>query len=163
MDSSQLVTGKVLRLGDHIDTDVVIPARFMQAYDRLGAHVFEGLGPDYPKRAAAARILLAGRNFGCGSSREQAVMAIAQAGIRVIVAKSFARIFYRNAVNLALPLLEGEVDVADGAELEVNVLTGRIVEKASGRSFETRPLPAEARAIVDAGGLVEYLKKRIHS
>jgi 3-isopropylmalate/(R)-2-methylmalate dehydratase small subunit len=133
----------------------------MQAYDRLGEHVFEGLGPEYPNRARQSPILVAGRNFGCGSSREQAVMAIQQAGIRVVIARSFARIFYRNAVNLALPLLEGDVAIDDGAEAEADPASGRVVDVASGRVFAARPLPSEARAIVEAGGLVEFLRGRL--
>jgi 3-isopropylmalate dehydratase small subunit len=156
-----IVRGPVLRLGDQIDTDVVIPARFMQAYDRLGEHAFAGMGEGFPARARLARILVAGRNFGCGSSREQAVMAIQQAGIQVVVAQSFARIFYRNAINLALPILEGAVEVADGAEAEVHLEEGTFRALPSGPAQRIRPLPAEARAIVEAGGLVEFLRRRL--
>ena len=155
------LTGKALRLGADLNTDVIIPARFMQDWDRLGEHVFEGEGPDLPKRAKASAFVVAGKNFGCGSSREQAVMAIKQAGIACVVAPSFARIFYRNAINLALPVLEADVDVADGATLEVDLGSGRIVERATGRAWQARPLSAEARAIVEDGGLIEHLKKKL--
>jgi len=103
---------------------------------------------------------VAGRNFGCGSSREQAVMAIQQAGVKCVIAPSFAGIFYRNAVNLALPVLEADVDVADGAEIEVDVASGRIHEPASGKTWQAPPLPEVARRIIEDGGLVEHMKRR---
>ncbi len=152
--------GPALRLGENLNTDVIIPARFMQDWDHLGEHVFEGEDPGLPARANASKFVVAGRNFGCGSSREQAVMAIKQAGIACVIAPTFARIFYRNAINLALPVLEANVDCEDGAELEVDLTSGRIVEVSSGRSWQAPPMPAEVRAIVDAGGLLEHLKKR---
>jgi 3-isopropylmalate dehydratase small subunit len=152
--------GRALRLGPDMDTDRIIPARFMQDWERLGEHVFEGEDASLPQRARASAFVVAGKNFGCGSSREQAVMAIQQAGIRCVIAPSFARIFYRNAINLALPLLEADVGCADGAELDVDVASGRVVDVASGREWRAPPLPAEARAIVEDGGLIEHLKKR---
>ncbi|MHB8604240.1 MAG: LeuD/DmdB family oxidoreductase small subunit [Thermoplasmatota archaeon] len=154
------LAGNVLRLGADINTDVIIPARFMQDYERLGEHVFEGEGADLPRRAKASAFVVAGKNFGCGSSREQAVMAIRQAGVKAVIAPSFARIFYRNAVNLALPLLEADVDVADGAALEVDLASGEILEPSSGRSWRARPLPPEAKRIVDDGGLIPHLQKK---
>jgi len=150
----------VLRLGPNMDTDRIIPARFMQDWERLGDHVFEGEDAALPAKAKASAFVVAGRNFGCGSSREQAVMAIKQAGVRCVIAPTFAGIFYRNAVNLALPVLEADVDCEDGAELEVDVATGRIVEPATGRSWEAKPLPDVARAIIDDGGLVEHMKRK---
>jgi 3-isopropylmalate dehydratase small subunit len=144
-----------------MDTDRIIPARFMQDWDRLGEHVFEGEDPGLPARAKRSAFVVAGKNFGCGSSREQAVMAIKQAGVKCVIAPSFARIFYRNAINLALPLLEADVDCADGAQLDVDVASGRIVDVASGRAWQAPPLPAEARAIVEDGGLIEHLKKKL--
>ncbi len=155
------VTGKVLRLGSDVNTDVIIPARFMQDWDHLGDRAFEGESPDLPARAKAAAFVVAGRNFGCGSSREQAVMAIRQAGVRCVIAPSFARIFHRNAINLALPVLEADVDVADGAVLTVDFDAGDITEPATGRAWRARPLPAEVRAIIEDGGLIEHLKKRL--
>jgi 3-isopropylmalate dehydratase small subunit len=152
--------GKVLRLGDDLNTDVIIPARFMQDWERLGDHVFEGESPDLPKRAKAAAFVVAGKNFGCGSSREQAVMAIKQAGIRCVVAKSFAYIFYRNAINLALPVLEADLDAADGDELDVDLATGVIRNLTTGAVFQGRGLPEDVRPIVEAGGLIPYLKKK---
>jgi methanogen homoaconitase small subunit len=152
------VRGKVLRLPANLNTDVIIPARFMQDWDHLGDHVFEGEDPALPARAKASAFVVAGRNFGCGSSREQAVMAIKQAGIRCVIAPSFAGIFYRNAVNLALPILEADLDVEDGAEIEVDLATGRIVTPAG--IAQAPPMPEEARRIVEDGGLIEHMRKR---
>lgn len=152
--------GPVLRLGPNVNTDVIIPARFMQDWEHLGDHVFEGEDAALPAKAKRSTFVVAGRNFGCGSSREQAVMAIKQAGVQCVIAPTFAGIFYRNAVNLALPVLEADVDVADGALLEADPATGRIHEPASGRTWQARPLPEVARAIIDDGGLVEHMKRK---
>lgn len=154
------VRGKVLRLGADLNTDVIIPARFMQNWETLGDHVFEGEDPSLPTRAKRSAFVVAGRNFGCGSSREQAVMAIKQAGIRCVIAPTFAGIFYRNSINLALHLVEADVDVPDGAEIEVDLDTGRITDPATGREWQGKPLPKEAKAIVDDGGLIEHMKKK---
>ena len=150
-----------MRLGSDVNTDVIMPARFMQDWERLGDHVFEGEDPGLPAKAKRSAFVVAGKNFGCGSSREQAVMAIKQAGIQCVIAPTFARIFYRNAINLALPVLEADVDCADGAELEVDLATGRITETSSGRAWQAPPLPKEAREIVEAGGLIEHLKQKM--
>ena len=152
--------GRVLRLGANMDTDRIIPARFMQDWERLGDHAFEGEDAALPARAKESAFVVAGRNFGCGSSREQAVMAIKQAGVKCVIAPTFAGIFYRNAVNLALPVLEADVDCADGAELEVDVATGDISEPATGRAWKAKPLPEVARRIVEDGGLVEHMRKK---
>lgn len=152
--------GKVLRLPANMDTDRIIPARFMQDWEHLGDHVFEGEDADLPARAKASAFVVAGRNFGCGSSREQAVMAIKQAGIQCVIAPTFAGIFYRNAVNLALPVLEADIDCDDGAELEVDATAGLIREPASGKEWKASPLPDVARRIIDDGGLVEHMKRR---
>lgn len=155
-----MLRGKALRLGPDLNTDVIIPARFMQDWDHLGDHVFEGEDPGLPAKAKASAFVVAGKNFGCGSSREQAVMAIKQAGIQCVIAPTFARIFYRNSINLALPALEADVDCEDGAELEVDLETGTIREPATGRSWQAPPLPEEARRIVEDGGLIEHLRKK---
>ena len=143
-----------------MDTDRIIPARFMQDWEHLGDHVFEGEDAALPAKAKQSAFVVAGRNFGCGSSREQAVMAIKQAGVQCVIAPTFAGIFYRNAVNLALPVLEADVDCADGAELEVDTATGRIVEPATGKTWQAKPLPEVARGIIEDGGLVEHMRKK---
>ena len=142
-----------------MDTDRIIPARFMQDWEHLGDHVFEGEDAALPAKAKASAFVVAGRNFGCGSSREQAVMAIKQAGVQCVIAPSFAGIFYRNAVNLALTVLEADIDCEDGAELVVDLTSGSINDQA-GRSWQAKPMPEVARRIVEDGGLVEHMKKR---
>lgn len=154
------VQGRVLRLPANMDTDRIIPARFMQDWDRLGDHVFEGEDAGLPHRAKMSAFVVAGKNFGCGSSREQAVMAIKQAGVKCVIAPSFAGIFYRNAVNLALPVLEADVDCLDDAVLDVDIATGQIQEPSSGRTWQAKPMPDVARKIVDDGGLIEHMKKK---
>ena len=155
--------GKILRLGANLNTDVIIPARFMQDWAHLGDHAFEGEDATLPARAKRSAFVVAGKNFGCGSSREQAVMAIRQAGVKCVIAPSFARIFYRNAINLALPVLEADVDCADGSDLDVDLTTGAILDVASGRAWRAPPLPEEARRIVADGGLIDHLKKKMRA
>lgn len=159
-DGGAMLEGKVLRLPANMDTDRIIPARFMQDWERLGDHAFEGEDAALPARAKESAFVVAGRNFGCGSSREQAVMAIKQAGVKAVIAPTFAGIFYRNAVNLALPVLEADVDVEDGAHIEVDLADGAIREPASGRAWRGKAMPEVARRIVDDGGLIEHVKKR---
>ena len=143
-----------------MDTDRIIPARFIQDWEHLGDHVFEGEDAALPGKAKESAFVVAGRNFGCGSSREQAVMAIKQAGVKCVIAPTFAGIFYRNAVNLALPVLEADVDCDDGAELEVDTASGRIVEPSTGKTWQAKPLPEVARGIIEDGGLVEHMKRK---
>ena len=143
-----------------MDTDRIIPARFMQDWEHLGDHVFEGEDAALPAKAKQSAFVVAGKNFGCGSSREQAVMAIQQAGVKCVIAPTFARIFYRNAINLALPVLEADVDCEDGAVLDVDVTNGLIKDVHSGREWKAPPLPPEAKQIVDDGGLIEHMKRK---
>lgn len=159
-------TGKALCVGDHIDTDAIIPARFLVSTDpaELGSHCMEGLDPEWIKKVRpGASILVAGRNFGCGSSREHAPVAILGAGIPVVLAGSFARIFYRNAFNMGLlPLEIGEdFKVGEGDQLEVDMDAGSITNLTSGQKTALQPMPATMRALLDAGGLVGYVKKRL--
>ena len=160
-------TGKSLVVGDHIDTDAIIPARFLVSTDpvELGSHCMEGMDPDWLKKVTpGASVMVAGRNFGCGSSREHAPVAIVGAGIPVVIAHSFARIFYRNAFNMGLVPIEVGDDVAEfkeGDEVEVDMQKGTISNKTSGKVIEFPPLPEAMRAILDAGGLAELVKKRL--
>jgi 3-isopropylmalate/(R)-2-methylmalate dehydratase small subunit len=159
--------GKALCLGDHIDTDAIIPARFLVTSDpaELGAHCMEGLDPLWIAKVTPGKsLLVAGRNFGCGSSREHAPVAILGAGIDVVLAHSFARIFYRNAFNMGLlPLEVGEdfAAFAEGDEVEVDMASGRIANKTSRKSIVFPPLPETMRAILEAGGLAAFVKKRL--
>jgi 3-isopropylmalate/(R)-2-methylmalate dehydratase small subunit len=158
--------GRAHKVGDHIDTDAIIPAPFLVTTDpmELGRHCMAGLEPDWIKRVAPGDIIVAGENFGCGSSREHAPIAIKGAGIDVVAAKSFARIFYRNAFNMGLILLEiGEAAqaIADGDQLEVDVERGVIRNTTRSDEIVCQPVPPFMRDILDAGGLVGYVRARL--
>ena len=160
-------TGKTLTLGDHIDTDAIIPAVHLVSTDpeELGRHCMEGMDPKWlDKVAPGASVIIAGRNFGCGSSREHAPVAIVGAGIPVVVAHSFARIFYRNSFNMGLVPIEIGDAVAgftEGDEVEVDMAAGKIANKTTGKVIDFPPLPESMRAILDAGGLAPFVKTRL--
>ncbi len=161
-----LVNGNAHKVGAHIDTDAIIPARFLVTTDAevLGANCMEGLTPGWVGRVKKNDILVAEENFGCGSSREHAPIAILGAGIPVVVAKSFARIFYRNGFNMGLVLLEVGDDIEklrDGDELEVDTDAGRIRNKTTGVEIICAKVPPFMQELLDAGGLVPYVKKRL--
>jgi len=161
-----LVTGKAHKVGAHIDTDAIIPARFLVTTDTelLGSNCMEGLEPGWIKRVQKNDIMVAGENFGCGSSREHAPLALLGAGIPVVVAKSFARIFYRNSFNMGLVLLEvgDEVDkLRDGDQLEVNLDAGLIKNLTTGETIVCPKVARSMQDLLDAGGLVPYVKKRL--
>jgi 3-isopropylmalate/(R)-2-methylmalate dehydratase small subunit len=151
---------RVWKFGDNIDTDAIIPGRFLVLNDpaELAAHAFEGTSELFARQVRPGDIVVGGRNFGCGSSREHAPLALLGAGVRVIIAQSFARIFYRNAVNVGLlPLVCAEADkFPDGSELSVDLAGGII--RAHGATYRVDPVPSFLQAIVDAGGLVSYAK-----
>ena len=159
------VTGKVWRYGDNIDTDVIIPARYLNSFDPkdLAAHCMEDIDESFAKNVKSGDIMVGGANFGCGSSREHAPVAIKAAGIPVIVAASFARIFYRNGINIGLPLLEIGDDAAKikaGDKLRVDTGTGTVENLTTGDVFHAPPLPGFVQEIADAGGLINYIKSR---
>ncbi len=162
-------TGKALVVGDHIDTDAIIPARFLVTTDpkELGSHCMEGMDTDWIKKVVpGASVRVAGRNFGCGSSREHAPISMTGAGIPVVIAHSFARIFYRNAFNMGLvPIEVGDAyaQFKEGDELEVDLDSGKITDKTTGAVVDFPPLPKDMRAILDAGGLAEFVKKRLQA
>ena len=161
-----LFKGTVRKVGDHIDTDAIIPARFLVTGDPkiLGEKCMSGLDPEWVKQVQQGDILVAGRNFGCGSSREHAPIAILGAGIPVVVGHSFARIFYRNAFNTGLLLFEigDEInEIADGDTLEINTETGVLTDVTTGKTFTCPPIPASMAEIVSKGGLVKYVKARL--
>lgn len=151
---------RVWKFGDDIDTDAIIPGRFLTIYDpaELAKHAFEGTRDEFAKEAREGDVVAGGTNFGCGSSREHAPLALLGAGVRVVVAKSFARIFYRNAVNTGLlPLVCPEADtIRDGATVAVDLAGGYI--EADGKRLPIEPVPGFMKEIVDAGGLVAYAK-----
>ena len=160
--------GKAHKVGEHIDTDAIIPARFLVTTDskQLGENCMSGLEPDWVKRVAPGDIMVAGRNFGCGSSREHAPIAILGAGMQVVIGHSFARIFYRNSFNMGLLLMEvgDDVDkINDGDELEIDAATGVIRDLTNGAQITCPPLPKSMAVILDKGGLVGYVKERLAS
>ena len=158
------IEGRVWKFGDNIDTDIIIPARFLNVSDKteLARHCFMDHRPDFIEKVHEGDVIVGGSNFGCGSSREHAPLAIKESGVRVIIAKSYARIFYRNSFNIGLPLLESE-EAADALEesdrICVDLKTGKILEKKSGAHFHAKVIPDFMRQIIQSGGLVEYIKK----
>lgn len=158
--------GRVHKVGAHIDTDAIIPARFLVTTDpgELGANCMEGLEPGWIKRVEPGDVMVAEENFGCGSSREHAPISILGAGIKVVVAHSFARIFYRNGFNMGLTLLEvgeGVNKINDGDELDIDAAGGVIRNLTSGESITCQPVPDSMRELLDNGGLVPYVRKRL--
>jgi 3-isopropylmalate/(R)-2-methylmalate dehydratase small subunit len=158
--------GKAHKYGDNINTDVILPARYLNISDpaELARHCMEGIDGEFISRAQPGDIILAGAHFGSGSSREHAPLAIKAAGISCVIAKSFARIFSRNAVNIGLPILECEeaVEKSDpGDTLEVELTTGQIENVSKGLSFRAKPYPDFMLGIISAAGLVAYTKQRI--
>lgn len=154
---------KVWRYGDHVDTDVIIPARYLNISDfkELSEHAMEDIDTTFAPHVQPGNIIVAGRNFGCGSSREHAPIVIQQKGVACIIAESFARIFYRNAINIGLPVLEiGEEakKIQAGDQVEVDFDKGEIHVVNKGLTIKTHPLPAFVRKIAEAGGLVNYVK-----
>ena len=158
--------GKTHKVGDHIDTDAIIPARFLVTTDvkKLGENCMEGLEPGWIKRVADGDFMVAGRNFGCGSSREHAPVSIAGAGMPVVIAHSFARIFYRNSFNMGLLLLEvGDAvsTISDGDALEVDTDAGIIRNKTTGKEIPFPPLPPSMQDLLQRGGLIPYVQSRL--
>jgi 3-isopropylmalate/(R)-2-methylmalate dehydratase small subunit len=159
-------SGTAHRYGRDIDTDVIIPARYLNTSDpaELAAHCLEDLDAAFVGKVSAGDILVAEENFGCGSSREHAPIAIKHAGVSVVIAKSFARIFYRNAINTGLPIMEAPeaVDgISDGDEVTVDAETGLITNVTTGQSWQAQPVPPFVRDIIEGGGLVEAARVKL--
>lgn len=160
-----MIKGRVWRFGDHINTDLIIPGRYLDdnSVKNLAAHVMEDADPDFPKNVAKGDILVAGRNFGCGSSREQAPLALKYAGVSAVVAGSFARIFYRNAINVGLPVIvcpEAASRIETGDVVELDLRGGRLA-LPDGPVLSFDPLPDFLVVILEEGGLVPYTRKRL--
>ena len=158
--------GKVFKYGSHVDTDAIVPARHLNLLEPadLARHCMEDLDADFTGKVKSGDIIVADDNFGCGSSREHAPVAIKASGISCVIAKSFARIFFRNAINIGLPLLECEEaarDIKAGDTVEVDLASGAITNLSSGKSFTSKAYPEFMMQIVQAGGLVEYTKKKL--
>lgn len=157
------VSGRVFKYGDNIDTDVIIPARYLTSADpeHLKAHCMEDIDKSFISRVKPGDIMVAGRNFGCGSSREHAPVAIKACGVSLVIANDFARIFYRNSINVGLPILEcseAALKINDGDEIEADFDTGIITDKTTGERFNSRPFPVFIKNIMANGGLVGYTK-----
>jgi len=156
--------GKVLKYGDNVDTDVIIPARYLNTIDKkeLASHCMEDIDKDFVNKVSAGDIMVAGYNFGCGSSREHAPIAIQASGVSLVIAKSFARIFYRNSINIGLAILEcpeAADAIRDGDTVEADLDAGIIYNRTTGEQFKTQPFPAFIQTIITNGGLVESIRK----
>ena len=159
------VQGKVWKFGDDVDTDLILPAQYLNITDgdELAKLCFSDLRPEFARGVSPGDIMVAGKNFGCGSSREHAPLAIKMAGIKVIIAKSFARIFYRNAFNIGLPLIESKEaaeSLSDGDTAIVDIATGEIKKVDGNEIFYAKPIPEFMQEFINAGGLVEYIRNK---
>ena len=156
--------GKAFKYADNVDTDVIIPARYLNTPDAeaLSRHCMEDIDPDFVKRVSKGDVIVAGWNFGCGSSREHAPLVIKTCGTGCVIAKSFARIFYRNAINIGLPILECEqaaAEISTGDEVKVNFDTGEIYDLTTGKNYQAQPFPQFIQHIITSGGLLNSLKE----
>jgi len=160
-----MITGKAVRFGDNVDTDVILPGKYMTLTDRveLAKHAMEGLDSTFATKIRSGAIVVGGRNFGCGSSREQAPLALKHAGVRCVLAESFARIFFRNSINIGLPVLEcrgisGKVE--EGDELAVDLEKGVVENRSKNSTLQATRLPSFIMEILRDGGLIEHLRRR---
>ncbi len=162
--ADMIFEGNVIKYADNVDTDVIIPARYLNTIDKkeLASHCMEDLDATFSERVKTHKIIVAGNNFGCGSSREHAPLAIKESGVTLVIAKTFARIFYRNAINIGLAILEcpeAAEAISDGDEVVADMEKGIITDKTTGKSFTTKPFPAFIGKIIAEGGLMESIKK----
>lgn len=156
----QIIAGKVWRFGKDVDTDLIIAARYLNTSvpEELAKHVMEDADPDFVKKMSPGDIIVAGENFGCGSSREHAPIALKAAGIAAVIAPTFARIFYRNAFNMGLPIFElpESAEIEEGDEVSIDMDAGTIVNKSKGKSYVFTPIPEFMQELLNAGGLMDY-------
>ena len=160
-----MIRGKTWKFGDHVDTDVIIPARYLNAPEpsELAKHCMEDIDSSFAGAVQAGDIMVGGWNFGCGSSREHAPVAIQASGISCVIAASFARIFYRNSINIGFPILEcpeASEAIKAGDIVTVDTETGKITDETTGQVFEAKPFPPFIQKIVESGGLLPYLKEK---
>jgi len=159
-----IIKGKVHKYQDNINTDEIIPARYLNTTDPavLGSHCLEDLDKDFPKKVKKGDILVVGKNFGCGSSREHAVVALKAAGVAAVVAESYARIFFRNAINTGLPVfISKDTDkIKQGDIIEINGTSGTIKNFSDGKTYQAEPLPEFLEKIIKSGGLISYVRSR---
>ena len=156
---------KIYVYGDNVDTDVIIPARYLNASDEtsLASHCMEDIDTSFASTVEQGDIMVGGSNFGCGSSREHAPLAIKASGIKCVIAASFARIFYRNAINIGFPIMESPeaaADIKPGDQIDVDFATGKITNQTSGKTYQAAPFPTFINGIIENGGLMESLKAR---
>ncbi len=161
-----LLQGKTWRFGNDVDTDLIIPARYLNTSDpvELAKHCMEDADPTFAGKVSPGEIIVAGKNFGCGSSREHAPIAIKAAGVSCVIAASFARIFYRNSINIGLPILESpeaSQAIAEGSIVSVDVATGTITDQSTGKTYQAAPFPPFMQSLINAGGLIEYVKTKM--
>lgn len=157
--------GHVFKFGDNVDTDVIIPARYLNSSDpkELAAHCMEDIDQEFVKKVSSGDIIVATKNFGCGSSREHAPIAIKAAGVSCVIAETFARIFYRNAINIGLPIIEcpeAAQGIAAGDEVEVDFDSGIITDKTTGATYQGQAFPPFMQKIIDSEGLVNYINQK---
>ena len=157
--------GRVFKYGDNVDTDVIIPARYLNSSDpaELATHCMEDIDKDFVKNVKKGDIIVANKNFGCGSSREHAPIAIKAAGVSCVIAETFARIFYRNSINIGLPIIEcpeAAKGIADGYEVEVDFDSGKIYNKTKGEEYQGQAFPEFMQKIISSGGLINYINNR---
>lgn len=161
-----MLKGRAWKFGNNIDTDLIIPARYLNTSDpaELAKYAMQDADVEWVDKMSKGDFIVAGDNFGCGSSREHAPVALKASGISAVIARSFARIFYRNAINIGLPILES-IEAADeikeGNEIQVNLVSGEIIDKTSGKTYKAQPFPPFMQKIIDAGGLINQLKHRL--
>jgi 3-isopropylmalate/(R)-2-methylmalate dehydratase small subunit len=159
------IEGKVWRFGKDIDTDLIIAARYLNTSvpEELAKHVMEDADPDFVKKMSRGDVIVAGENFGCGSSREHAPIALKAAGVAAVIAPTFARIFYRNAFNMGLPIfeLQESAEISEGDMISVNMNAGTITNKTTNKTYNFIPIPPFMQELIDAGGLMEFAQKEI--
>lgn len=160
-----MIQGKVIKYGHNVDTDVIIPARYLNTSDpeELAKHCMEDLDKTFVERVEKGDVMVAGRNFGSGSSREHAPIVLKASGISCVIAETFARIFYRNSINIGLPILEcppAAQDISEGDQVEVDVNTGVITNLTSGKTYKAEPFPGFMQEIIKADGLISYVRER---
>ncbi len=156
--------GTVFRYGDNVDTDVIIPARYLNTSDKkeLASHCMEDIDSSFVRNVKSGDIIVAGKNFGCGSSREHAPIAIKESGVSCVIATTFARIFFRNSINIGLPILEcpeASREIQAGDKVSVDFSTGEIVDETTGKAYKAEPFPPFMQSLIAAGGLVPYIKE----
>jgi len=160
------VSGKAWKFGDDVNTDLIVPGKYLELVDphEMAKHAMEGVDPDFPGKVSEGDVVVGGSNFGCGSSREHAAIALKYVGVGAVVAESFARIFYRNAINLGLPALECpgiSEAVSEGDSLEIDLTGGKVVNATTGKEFDFIPLPGFMVEVLGEGGLVTYIRNHL--